>query len=37
MQPGATSLVPQGFDQILTRQELSDVIAFLKASARKLR
>ncbi len=30
LQPGPVSLMPQGYDQILTRQELSDVIAFLK-------
>ena len=35
LQPGATSLMPQGFDQILSRQELSDLIVFLKASVRK--
>ncbi|MGB8166538.1 MAG: PVC-type heme-binding CxxCH protein [Chthoniobacteraceae bacterium] len=35
MHPGTTSLMPQGFDQILSRQELSDLIAFLKASVRK--
>jgi putative membrane-bound dehydrogenase-like protein len=35
MQPGTISLMPQGFDQILTRQELADLIAFLKASVRK--
>ena len=35
MQPGSYSLMPQGFDQILTRQELSDLIVFLKASVRK--
>ncbi|MEA3208271.1 MAG: hypothetical protein QOE70_1328 [Chthoniobacter sp.] len=35
MLPGTISLMPQGFDQILTRQELADLIAFLKASVRK--
>ncbi len=35
MQPGSNSLMPQGYDQILTRQELSDLIVFLKASVRK--
>ncbi|HEX5176115.1 MAG TPA: hypothetical protein VFV83_03745, partial [Chthoniobacteraceae bacterium] len=32
MQPGMVSLMPQGFDQILTPQELADVVAFLKAA-----
>jgi len=32
MQPGIVSLMPQGFDQILTAQELADVVAFLKAA-----
>jgi putative heme-binding domain-containing protein len=32
MQPGTVSLMPQGFDQILTGQELADVVAFLKAA-----
>ena len=32
MQPGTVSLMPQGFDQQLTRQELSDLLAFLKAT-----
>ena len=35
MQPGNTSLMPQGLDQILTRQELADLVAFLKAAQRK--
>jgi putative membrane-bound dehydrogenase-like protein len=35
MRPGSTSLMPQGFDQMLTRQELSDLVTFLKASVRK--
>ncbi len=35
LRPGTNSLMPQGFDQILTRQELSDLIVFLKASVRK--
>jgi putative membrane-bound dehydrogenase-like protein len=30
MRPGSVSLMPQGFDQVLTRKELADVIAFLK-------
>jgi putative membrane-bound dehydrogenase-like protein len=33
--PGAVSLMPQGYDQALTRQELSDLVTFLKASVRK--
>ncbi len=32
LQPGVTSLMPQGFEQILTPQELADVIAFLHAA-----
>jgi putative membrane-bound dehydrogenase-like protein len=32
MQPGAVSLMPAGLDQLLTRQELADLVAFLKAS-----
>ncbi|MHA3772320.1 PVC-type heme-binding CxxCH protein [Verrucomicrobiota bacterium sgz303538] len=32
VQPGTISLMPQGFDQILTRQELADLLAFLKAT-----
>jgi putative heme-binding domain-containing protein len=35
MQPGSISLMPQGFDQILSRQELADLVTFLKASVRK--
>ena len=35
LQPGAISLMPQGFDQALTRQELADLIAFLKACVPK--
>jgi putative heme-binding domain-containing protein len=34
LRPGTVSLMPQGFEQILTKQELADVIAFLKASQR---
>lgn len=30
MQPGTVSLMPGGFDAVLTRQELSDLLAFLK-------
>jgi putative membrane-bound dehydrogenase-like protein len=29
MQPGTVSLMPQGFDQLLTPQDLADLIAFL--------
>lgn len=32
MQPGTVSLMPQGFAELLTRQELADVLAFLKAA-----
>ncbi len=32
MQPGTVSLMPQGFVELLTRQELADVLAFLKAA-----
>ena len=32
MKAGAVSLMPQGFDAILTLQELADVIAFLKSA-----
>jgi putative membrane-bound dehydrogenase-like protein len=32
MQPGTASLMPQGLDEILTRQELADLLAFLKAA-----
>jgi hypothetical protein len=28
--PGTVSLMPQGLDQQLTRQELADLLAFLK-------
>jgi putative heme-binding domain-containing protein len=30
MLPGTTSLMPPGMDQVLTRQELADLLAFLK-------
>jgi hypothetical protein len=30
--PGTVSLMPQGYDQILSRQELADLLAFLKAT-----
>ncbi len=30
MRPGSVSVMPAGFDQILSRQELADLIAFLK-------
>jgi putative membrane-bound dehydrogenase-like protein len=32
MQPGTVSLMPPGLDEQLTRQELSDLLAFLKAT-----
>lgn len=32
IQPGAVSLMPEGFDQQLTSDELSDLLAFLKAT-----
>jgi putative heme-binding domain-containing protein len=32
MQPGSVSLMPPGLDEQLTRQELADLLAFLKAS-----
>ncbi|MGH9371179.1 MAG: HEAT repeat domain-containing protein, partial [Vicinamibacterales bacterium] len=32
MQPGSVSLMPSGFDEQLTRQELADLLAFLKAT-----
>jgi putative heme-binding domain-containing protein len=31
VRPGAVSLMPQGMDSVLTKQELADVVAFLKA------
>ena len=31
MRPGAVSIMPEGLDQQLTRQELADLVAFLKA------
>ena len=30
MRPGTTSLMPGGFDQVLTRQELADLLHFVK-------
>lgn len=30
LQPGTVSLMPQGLDEQLTRQELADLLAFLK-------
>ena len=30
MEPGSVSLMPAGFDEILTHQELADLLAFLK-------
>lgn len=32
MRPGTVSIMPQGLDQQLTKQELADLIAFLKAT-----
>jgi putative heme-binding domain-containing protein len=32
MEPGTVSLMPPGFDEQLTRQELADLLAFLKAT-----
>ena len=32
IQPGTTSLMPAGYGELLTRQELADLLAFLKAS-----
>ena len=32
MRPGAVSVMPQGLDQQISRQELADLIAFLKAT-----
>jgi putative heme-binding domain-containing protein len=32
MQPGTVSLMPQGLDEQLTRQELADLLAFLKVT-----
>jgi hypothetical protein len=32
MQPGTVSLMPQGFAEQLTREELADLLAFLKAT-----
>ncbi len=32
MQPGTVSLMPQGLEEQLTRQELADLLAFLKAT-----
>ena len=32
LQPGAVSLMPQGLDEQMTRTELADLIAFLKAT-----
>ena len=31
MRPGTVSLMPEGFDQQLSPQELADLLAFLKA------
>jgi putative membrane-bound dehydrogenase-like protein len=32
MRPGAVSIMPQGLDQLLTKQELADLLAFLVAT-----
>ena len=32
LQPGSVSLMPQGLDEQMTRSELADLIAFLKAT-----
>jgi putative heme-binding domain-containing protein len=32
LQPGTVSLMPQGLDEQLSRQELADLLAFLKAT-----
>ena len=32
MQPGTVSIMPPGLDEQLTRQELADLVAFLKAT-----
>jgi putative heme-binding domain-containing protein len=32
IQPGSMSLMPQGLDQVLSKQELADLIAFLKGT-----
>ena len=32
IQPGTVSLMPPGFGDVLTRQELADLVAFLKAA-----
>ncbi|MDQ3349492.1 MAG: hypothetical protein M3545_16195, partial [Acidobacteriota bacterium] len=32
LQPGTVSLMPPGLDEQLTRQELADLLAFLKAA-----
>ena len=32
MRPGAVSVMPAGLDQQFTRQELADLVAFLRAA-----
>ena len=32
MRPGTVSIMPQGLDEQLTKQELADLIAFLRAT-----
>jgi hypothetical protein len=35
MRPGTVSVMPSGLDEQLTRQELADLLAFLKATRRE--
>jgi putative heme-binding domain-containing protein len=32
LEPGTVSLMPQGYGDLLSRQELSDLVAFLRAA-----
>jgi hypothetical protein len=32
MRPGTVSIMPAGFEQLLSRQELTDLLAFLKST-----
>ena len=34
MRPGTVSIMPQGLEEVLSRQELADLVSFLKASQR---
>jgi putative heme-binding domain-containing protein len=34
LRPGAVSLMPNGLDSVLTKQELADLVAFLKSAQR---